>query len=49
MNEFFAMGGFARYVWPAYLITAFVLIVNLIMAKRKHTKLLKRDRHAEEA
>ena len=26
MNEFFAMGGYAAYVWPAYGVTAAVLI-----------------------
>ena len=26
MNEFFAMGGYAAYVWPAYGVAAIVLI-----------------------
>ena len=26
MNEFFAMGGYAAFVWPAYGIAALVLI-----------------------
>ena len=29
MNEFFAMGGYAAYVWPAYGISAVALIVLL--------------------
>lgn len=44
MTEFFAMGGFALYVWPAYIITAFVLIINVIKATRKHKKLLQKRR-----
>lgn len=26
MSEFFAMGGYAAYVWPAYAVTALVLL-----------------------
>ncbi|PWC32234.1 heme exporter protein CcmD [Azospirillum sp. TSO35-2] len=26
MNEFFAMGGYAAYVWPAYALAALVLL-----------------------
>lgn len=31
MNEFLAMGGYAVYVWPAYGITAVVLIASLLV------------------
>ena len=27
LGEFFAMGGYAQYVWPAYLIAAAILAV----------------------
>lgn len=30
MSEFFAMGGYAAYVWPAYAVTALVLLGLLI-------------------
>ena len=40
MTEFLNMGGYALYVWPAYLIVAIVLIVNLIAPLRRHRKLL---------
>ena len=33
MTEFFQMGGYAWYVWPAYLVTAVVLIGNLIVSR----------------
>ena len=40
MIEFLNMGGYGIYVWPAYLIVAIVLIVNLIVPLRRHRKLL---------
>lgn len=35
MSEFLAMGGYAKYVWPAFGITAIVLVVNLLAARRQ--------------
>jgi heme exporter protein D len=35
MSEFFAMGGYAKYVWPAFGITAIVFMVNLLAARRQ--------------
>lgn len=35
MNEFLAMGGYAKYVWPAFGVTAIVLILNLLAARRQ--------------
>ena len=40
MIEFLNMGGYGVYVWPAYLIVAIILIVNLIVPLRSHRKLL---------
>jgi heme exporter protein CcmD len=34
LQEFVAMGGYAKYVWPAYFLTAGVLIVNVTLARR---------------
>ena len=34
--EFLDMGGYAGFVWPAYLITAAVLIVNLLLPRIRH-------------
>jgi heme exporter protein D len=34
MSEFFAMGGYAAYVWPAYGVTAVVLIVLWVASVR---------------
>jgi heme exporter protein D len=35
MSEFLAMGGYAKYVWPAFGITAIVLVINLLAAQRQ--------------
>jgi heme exporter protein CcmD len=34
--DFLSMGGYARYVWPCYLLTAAVLIANVVVARRRH-------------
>jgi heme exporter protein CcmD len=34
MKEFFEMGGYAAYVWPAYAITLAVVVLNVIWAYR---------------
>jgi heme exporter protein D len=31
VNEFLNMGGYARFVWPAYGLTAAVLIANVVL------------------
>lgn len=37
INHFFAMGGYAMYVWPAYCITLLVFGINLFSSlKEKH-------------
>ena len=33
MREFFAMGGYAAFVWPAYLVTLTVLVLNIAWAR----------------
>ena len=38
MTEFLHMGGYAVYVWPAYAITAIVLILNWWSARRLETE-----------
>jgi heme exporter protein CcmD len=34
MNDFWSMGGYARYVWPCFGFTAIVLAWNLWAARR---------------
>ncbi len=36
--EFLNMGGYAIFVWPAYLITAVVLIANLMLPQIRHRR-----------
>ena len=40
MTEFLNMGGYGLYVWPAYLIVAIVLVLNLVVPLRRHRRLL---------
>ncbi|MBT5031115.1 MAG: heme exporter protein CcmD [Proteobacteria bacterium] len=42
--DFFAMGGYAWYVWPSWLLTAFILLWNVIAPQRKHRQLLQQLR-----
>lgn len=34
MAEFFAMGGYAAFLWPAYGLAVLALIVNVVVARR---------------
>ena len=36
--EFLNMGGYAGFVWPAYLITAIILIANLLLPRIRHRR-----------
>ena len=36
--EFLNMGGYASFVWPAYLITGAVLITNLLLPRIRHRR-----------
>jgi heme exporter protein CcmD len=38
MQEFFRMGGYAGYVWTAYGLTAFVLLLNWLSARRRESE-----------
>ena len=35
MNEFFAMGGYAAYVWSAFGLTLLMLVANIVAARRQ--------------
>ena len=41
MIEFFHMGGYAVYVWPAYVLTALTLAVSLIAPIRRRKRLIR--------
>ena len=40
MSEFFAMGGYAGYVWSSFGITLVVLAGNFWLARRRHTQVI---------
>ena len=35
MAEFFAMGGYAVFVWSAFGVTLVVLVLNVVFARRR--------------
>ncbi len=38
LSEFFAMGGYAAYIWPAYLLAAVILVTLLGLSIRDLTR-----------
>ena len=42
MSEFFAMGGYAFYVWGSYGLAAVILVANVVLPWRRHRDLLRR-------
>ena len=34
VSEFFAMGGYARYVWPSYVLVLTAIVLNIVWARR---------------
>ena len=36
MADFFAMGGYAGYIWPAYIITFAVLVAAIVVSLQAH-------------
>jgi heme exporter protein D len=43
VQEFFAMGGYAFYVWTAYGITLAVLVANILIPVRQRKQWLRRQ------
>jgi heme exporter protein D len=50
MANFFAMGGYAAFVWPAYVVTILVLATAIVLSLQAHARARKavRDLEAEE-
>jgi heme exporter protein D len=44
MSAFLDMGGYAAFVWPAYLVTLAVLILNILWARRSLARALQAAR-----
>ncbi len=34
LSDFFDMGGYAGYVWPSYVLTFVVVVLNIVWARR---------------
>jgi len=43
-SEFFAMGGYATYVWTSYGLMAVILILNVVLPLRKKADALDKAR-----
>lgn len=39
MSEFFNMGGYAAFVWPAYGLALFILVINVALPRRRERQL----------
>jgi heme exporter protein CcmD len=48
MANFFAMGGYAVFVWPAYAISVLVLGVAVVVSWQAHARARKSVRQLEE-
>lgn len=44
LSDFFHMGGYGVYVWPAYTLAAVVLVMQVIRAVRARRRLAQRNR-----
>lgn len=38
--EFFAMGGYGKFVWSAYGMTAIIIVLNIVLPMRRHKQVL---------
>ena len=41
MSEFLAMGGYAIYVWPSFLLALVVLVANIVAPMQQRKRVLK--------
>jgi len=49
--EFFAMGGYALYVWGSFIVCALIMVMEPILARKRQRTILtalRRERLAEE-
>ncbi len=45
LADFFAMGGYAFYVWSAYAVTLLVMLANLWLASNNRRRIVARIQH----
>ncbi len=48
MAGFFAMGGYAAFVWPAYIITVLMLIAAIAVSLQAHARARRSVRRLED-
>jgi len=41
VSEFFAMGGYALYVWGSFGLTAAVMVIEMVLIRNQRTELLR--------
>ena len=41
-SEFFAMGGYATFVWSSYALTLVVMIANIVLPLRQRKQIISR-------
>ncbi|HET8942584.1 MAG TPA: heme exporter protein CcmD [Rudaea sp.] len=41
MSDFFAMGGYAAYVWPSYALFFIVLLIDAVAPLRQRNRILR--------
>lgn len=47
MANFFAMGGYAAFVWPAYVATLLVLVTTIVLSLGAHARARRAVRQLE--
>jgi len=45
MAEFFNMGGYADFVWPAYGLAMFIIIINIVLPRHRERQLREQIAH----
>jgi heme exporter protein CcmD len=48
MANFFAMGGYGVYVWPAYIASALVLMAAIVVSLQAHARAKRSVRQLED-
>lgn len=52
VSEFFAMGGYAFYVWGSFGLTAAVMVIEMVLIRQQRAELLqdlRTEQHSESA
>ena len=47
-SDFFAMGGYALYIWGSYAVTAGLIVVEIVLLRQRHRAALEQPSRAGE-